>query len=183
MKASQRMRGRWAALGSALLVAAAVAACATGTASNDSAAANAQVVATSVRAWNSHDAAAVAGSFLPDGSFSSPSAGPQPLVGKAIGDFAVGTFAGFPDFKLEIISVTPVDANMVAERYVWSGTWSQPFPAGPLAGARPSGKSVRVAGVSYFVIENGKIRSETAYFDHFALMLQMGLKVEVKPPQ
>jgi steroid delta-isomerase-like uncharacterized protein len=183
MKASQRMRGRWAALGGALLVAAAVAACATGTAGNNSDAANAQIVATAARAWNSHDAAAVAGNFLPDGSFSSPSAGPQPLVGKAIGDFAAGTFAGFPDFQLEIISMTPVDAKTVAERFVWSGTWSQPFPAGPLAGARPSGKSVRVPGVSYFVIENGKIRSETAYFDHLSLVRQMGLKVEVKPPQ
>jgi steroid delta-isomerase-like uncharacterized protein len=186
MKAWQHMRGRWAAVGGALLVSAAVAACATGTPgtpSNDSAAANAQVVATGVRAWNSHDAAAVAGNFLPDGTFSSPSAGPKPLVGKAIGDFAAGTFAGFPDFQLEVISVTPVDAKTVAERFVWTATWSQPFPAGPLAGARPSGQSVRVPGVSYFVIESGKIRSETVYLDHFAVMLQMGLKVDVKPPQ
>ena len=123
------------------------------------------------------------GNFLPDGTFSSPSAGPRPISGKALGDFAAGTFVGFPDFHLEVVSVTPVDAKTVAERFVWSGTWSQPFPGGPLAGARPSGNPVRMPGVSYFVIENGKIRTETAYFDQLSVMMQMGLKVDVKPPQ
>ena len=125
-----------------------------------------------VAAWNNHDAAGVAGAFTPDGFINSPATG-GPARGEAIAQYAGGTFAGFPDFKLEIVNRQSTEHGY-ADEWVIRGSWSGTFPGGPLKGVAPSGKPFVVHGSSFLEYENGKLKSEVLYFDQMSLLAQIG---------
>jgi SnoaL-like domain len=56
------------------------------------------------QAWNGRDAEALVALFAEGGTYSNPDAG-QGLTGEAIGTFAKGVWAAFPDMTLELVSV------------------------------------------------------------------------------
>jgi steroid delta-isomerase-like uncharacterized protein len=124
-------------------------------------------------AWNRHDVAGLTAYFQPNGVYISPEAGR--LSGPALSSWLQGLFAGIPDFKVESVSANPVGDRMIASQWVIKGTWTQPFPGGPLAGAKPTGKSFAVPGASFYEWKDGKIALETAYFDQMALLVQIGV--------
>jgi len=161
-----------------LLVAAIMTGCTSGAAvknaDSDSAAALMQMFGSLKTAWNNHDAAGVASHFAPDGTYSSPASG-GPISGPAIAGFTGGLFAAIPDFHIQVLSAYPVDNTTIAERWVVTGTWTQPFPGGPLMGTPPTGKSFILPGASYLVVANGKISSDTGYFDQMSFLGQLGL--------
>jgi predicted ester cyclase len=126
-----------------------------------------------VAAWNNHDPAGVAGAFSPDGYIDSPVTG-GPARGDAIAQYAGGTFAGFPDFKLEIVNRQPMGDHGYADEWVMKGSWSGTFPGGPLKGVPPSGKPFVVHGSSILEYQNGKLISENVYFDRLSLLGQIG---------
>ncbi|MDQ3197086.1 MAG: hypothetical protein M3Q32_12190, partial [Pseudomonadota bacterium] len=47
-----------------------------------------------------------------------------------------GLFTAIPDFKVELVSVNPVNYHAIAEQAVIKGTWTQPFP--PVRSPAPS---------------------------------------------
>lgn len=124
-------------------------------------------------AWNRHDVAALTAYFEPNGTYIDPGAGR--LSGAALTSWLQSLFAGIPDFKVESLSANPAGNRAIASQWVITGTWTQPFPSGPLAGVKPTGKSFVVPGASFFEWKDGKIASEVAYFDQLALLTQIGV--------
>lgn len=129
-------------------------------------------------AWNAHDVGSVASTFLPDGYLSTPGTEGQ-ARGEAIARYVAGTFTGFPDFKVEIVNRWPIGSHAVADEWVIRGTWTQYFPAGPLAGATPSGKAFVVHGASIREWQDDKLKREDVYYDRMSLLTQIGF---LNPP-
>jgi steroid delta-isomerase-like uncharacterized protein len=123
-------------------------------------------------AWNRHDVAGVVAYFQPNGTYIHPGAGR--LSGPALTAWLQGLFAAIPDFKVDGVSANPAGDRMIASQWVIKGTWTQPFPSGPLAGAKPTGKSFAVPGASFYEWKDGKFASETTYFDQLAFLSQIG---------
>ena len=125
-------------------------------------------------AWNGHDAKAIGAAFQADGTYTSPAAGGT-IPAAGVAGFTQGLFAAMPDFHVNVVSVDPTDDNHVAEQWVVTGTWTQPFPAGPLAGATPTKKAIHLPGSSFIEFKDGKIVSDTLYFDQMAFLTQLGV--------
>lgn len=125
-------------------------------------------------AWNRHDVPAIVSYFQQNGALNNPVAG-GPVSGQAFAGWLQATFAAIPDFKVETVSVNPVGDRMLADQWVIKGTWTQPFPAGPLAGAKPTGKSFAVPGAGFYEWKDGKFVSGTHYMDQMSLLTQMGV--------
>jgi len=125
-------------------------------------------------AWNRHDVAAIVGYYGENGAYHNPSVG-RPLSGAAFAGWLKGLFAAIPDFRVEIVSADPAGDQRLAEQWVITGTWTKPFPAGPLAGAQPTGKSFTVPGAGFLEWKDGKIVSSTQYFDQMAFLTQIGV--------
>lgn len=128
-------------------------------------------------AWNSHDLEALAAYYGKGATYTDPGAGK--VSGPAIIQTIGGLFTAFPDFKVKVVSADPVDADTLAEQWVVTGTWKKPFPGGPLAGAKPSGKSFTVPGASFLEWNDGKIESSIQYYDQMSLLTQIGV---IPPP-
>jgi len=129
-------------------------------------------------AWNRHDVSELVGYFGQDGTLNNPNAG-GPVSGEALAGWLQATFAAIPDFKVQVLSASPIGNDRIADQWVIKGTWTKPFPGGPLAGAKPTGKSFAVPGAGFYEWEDGKIVSGTHYFDQMALLTQMGV---IPPP-
>lgn len=86
-----------------------------------------------------------------------------------------GLFTGIPDFKVQTVSNDMVDESRMAEQWVISGTWTKPFPGGPLAARSLREKSFTVPGASLYEWENGKIKKYDAYYDQMPFLTQIGV--------
>ncbi|HET6781136.1 MAG TPA: ester cyclase [bacterium] len=124
-------------------------------------------------AWNRHDVSALAKYYGQNGTLTNPAAGR--VSGEALKGWLNVLFTGVPDFEVEVVSATPVNDHTLAEQAVIKGTWTQPFPAGPLAGAKPTGKSFSVPLAAFYEWKDGKIISGTHYFDQMAWLTQIGV--------
>jgi predicted ester cyclase len=130
-------------------------------------------------AWNRHDVNALMGYFGSTGSLSSPGAGPDPLSGPALESWLRALFVGIPDFHVEVTSLDLVGEHKVVDQWVISGTWTQPFPSGPLKGAKPTGKPFKVPGAGFYDWRNGRIVKGVNYLDNMSFLAQIGV---VPPP-
>lgn len=128
-------------------------------------------------AWNSHDMQALGAYYAKDATYTDPGTGK--LSGPAIADAVQGLFTAIPDFKVQAVSADPISEDTLAEQWVITGTWTKPFPAGPLAGAKPTGKSFTVPGASFLKWRDGKIQSSIHYYDQMAFLTQIGV---IPPP-
>ena len=75
--------------------------------------------------------------------------------------------SAFPDAKL-VVDDEIFSENKAAARWVYTGTNTGP---GEMP---PTGKSVRIWGISYFRFENGKIAEEWVAFDNQSMLEQLG---------
>jgi steroid delta-isomerase-like uncharacterized protein len=125
-------------------------------------------------AWNMRDPAAVASFFHENGTYMSPAVG-EPVSGPAFTAYLQSLFTGAPDFRVEGVSVGQLDDNRLADQWVASGTWTQPFTHGPLAGLPPTGKSFRFPGSGFLTYKDGKLESVVHYFDNLAFLTQIGV--------
>jgi steroid delta-isomerase-like uncharacterized protein len=128
-------------------------------------------------AWNSHDVQALMAFYGKNGTLNNPGTGK--ISGQAIAQWLGGFFTAIPDFKVKVVSADPVSNHMLAEQWVISGTWEKPFPGGPLAGKKPTGKSFTVPGATFLKWQNDKIVSDTQYYDQMAFLTQIGV---IPPP-
>lgn len=125
-------------------------------------------------AWNRHDPADIAAAFGQGGTFTTPEFGAQPLAGEGIAGYTQGLFIAIPDFQVKVTRVKQTGDGTLAEEWVASGTWTQPFPAGPLAGKPASGKSFVLPGSGFIEIKDGKIAHATHYYDQLGFLTQIG---------
>ena len=125
--------------------------------------------------WNARNAAGIAAAYTPEGTFQSPATG-APLNREAFTGYLGGLFTAMPDFKVTSLRTqVSADGKTITDEWLMEATWTQPFPGGQLAGAPPSGKAVKLPGVSVVQMEQGRIRSYTQYFDNLSFLMQLGV--------
>ncbi|MDG5816005.1 ester cyclase [Chitinispirillales bacterium ANBcel5] len=84
---------------------------------------------------------------------------------------AARMFTGaFPDLTITIGNQYLPDEDVSIIEYTFSGTHK-----GDLEGIRATGKKIAVVACSIIVARNGKIVSESDYYDTMALMSQLGV--------
>jgi steroid delta-isomerase-like uncharacterized protein len=130
-----------------------------------------EVLQGSTKAYNAHDADAVAAFYAEGATYSHPRAG-QNVTGEAIMNFFKAVWAAYPDAKTELGNLGDIGGGLVACQWVWRGTNSGTLPDGNPA----TGRAVTLSGASFVRVEGDKIRSEQVYFDRQDLFEQLGLK-------
>ena len=118
------------------------------------------------RAYDGHDAAAVASHYSDDCVVESPIGGT--VVGRsAVETVAAVSFAAFPDFTIEHQELLVVD-NRVVESAIVSGT-----DTGGFMGLPPTGKPFRVPALLLFTLKDGRIVHERRSYDFSGFLLQL----------
>ncbi len=126
-----------------------------------------------VAAWSQRDQAALVNCFVEGGLYSDPVAGE--LSGSAIGVYAAGLFAAFPDLTIEPIGTSTMAGRTIAFEWRMRGTNN-----GPYRGLPATGKSIDLPGVDVLEVDGDRIRSLRGYFDTRAVPEQLGLQVIVQ---
>jgi steroid delta-isomerase-like uncharacterized protein len=112
-----------------------------------------------VSAWNRHDFAAFDSLLAPDAIHEDIAQGFRGQGPAQIKDFMRAEIEGEPDLNWRLTTV--VDAGpFVAAEWTWTGTFTGDGPSGPVVRQRISGR-----GASIVVIENGRIKRFTDYYD------------------
>lgn len=128
-----------------------------------------------IDAWNTRSPAAITATFVEGGTYTDPVAGS--LTGSAIGAFAAGLFAAFPDLSFEITSNAETGPGVVLE-WTMRGTNS-----GSLRGLPPTGAQIAQPGIDVIRVQGDKIVSVRGYFDRQTMLEQLGLQIVVQPHQ
>ena len=126
-------------------------------------------------AWNGRDPGAIVATFAEGGTYIDPAV-PTPLTGDAIGAYAQGLWAAFPDLAFQIVSVAVNADGLVAAQWLMTGT-----NTGSFNGLPPTGKSVSLPGADFVRVEGDRIRSVQGYFNAGDLPVALGLDVIVQP--
>jgi steroid delta-isomerase-like uncharacterized protein len=132
-----------------------------------------EVVKDANKAYNAHDAEALAATYAEGATYSNPRAG-QGLTGKAIANYAKAVWAAYPDASVELITCGDTGGGLVAVQWVLRGTNTGTLPDGTPA----TGRTITLSGASFTQVEGDKIRSEEIYFDRQNLFEQLGLKAK-----
>jgi steroid delta-isomerase-like uncharacterized protein len=121
-------------------------------------------------AWNAHDPDAVAAVFAED-ALTREAGSHELAVGRqAVRERAARLFAAFPDLRLERVTLV-IDGQRHADRWVMSGTHT-----GQLMGLPPTGRSVRVDGATFTVMnDDGLVAEDHHYMDLAGLLTQLGM--------
>jgi len=129
-----------------------------------------------IEAWNTRSPAAITETFLEGGTYTDPVTN-GPLTGAAIGGFAEGLFASFPDLSFEITSNAETGTGVVLE-WTMRGT-----NTGSLRGLPPTGVRIAQQGIDLIRVSGDKVVSVRGYFDRQTMLEQLGLQVVVQPHQ
>ncbi len=99
----------------------------------------------------------------------------QPLSQTETNQFWPTWFAAFAEMDYEVTRTIAAE-NVVVTQWTFTGTQSNPLGAPvfdpPL---EPTGKTIRLRGVSVFDIEGGLIQQETMYIDLATLWVELGV--------
>ncbi len=121
------------------------------------------------RAWNAHDAEAVAAVFAEDAVIRDV-APTEPVRGReAIRERVAGMIAAFPDLELRQLDlVVGADAN--ADRWVFSGTHR-----GEFLGLAATGRRIEVEGATFSRFDAaGLVVEDVNFWDVPSLLAQLG---------
>ena len=129
-----------------------------------------------IDAWNIRSPAAINEMFVEGGTYTDP-VSKGTLTGAAIGGFAGGLFASFPDLTFEITSNEETASGVVLE-WTMRGT-----NTGSLSGLPPTGAQIAQPGIDLIRVSGDKVLSVRGYFDRQTMLDQLGLQVVVQPHQ
>jgi steroid delta-isomerase-like uncharacterized protein len=123
------------------------------------------------QAIQDHDVDGAVQLLDPDVDFYAPAA--QFKGTEAVRPFLQGYVDGFPDARFELSNVfASGDRAMVEARYVGTNTGAMQSPTGEMP---PTGKSVDLPFATAFLIRDGRIAEQHAYWDQMAFLGQLGL--------
>jgi steroid delta-isomerase-like uncharacterized protein len=130
-----------------------------------------EVVKDYLAAWNAHDIARAGSFFADDVTYYDASVG-TPVTGKDAA--TTGVVASFinavPDCKWEMLGDPIVQGDMVAFQWRFSGTntggWGD--------GTEASGKSFMFMGATVISVKDGKITTQSDYYDALGFFKQLG---------
>jgi steroid delta-isomerase-like uncharacterized protein len=112
-----------------------------------------------VSAWNHHDFVAIDRLVAPDGIHDDIPNAVHAQGPNQVKDFMKSIIAQEPDFKWHIDRVMVSGSTVVAE-WRWTATFTGEGPYGPAKDLPISGR-----GASIVVVENGRIKKLTDYYD------------------
>jgi len=121
-------------------------------------------------AWNAHDVEKLLSFFTDDIVYDDVPIGKAYRGKKEVKDFAISTFANFPDFKLEM-KPSFIAGDQAAGEWVMSGT----FANSNIPGMPATGKSFSIPGASVTEFRGGKISRNADYWNMAAFLQQVGL--------
>jgi steroid delta-isomerase-like uncharacterized protein len=120
--------------------------------------------------WNAHDAPGLARFFANGATYRDAAYPDNAATGQdAIVERARMILGGFSDAKLEVVSIS-VDGNRVCSEWRFSGTHDGVFLGVPASGLSVDNLGATVAEVD----EDGKVVSETAYYDNARFFAETG---------
>ena len=118
-------------------------------------------------AWDAHDPQAINALYAEDGTYRD-SATDGALTGSAIGDYAAGLFAVFPDLKLDLISQHTTRTGEIAVPWLLHGTQRGAF--GDIA---PTGRTIVLRGCDYITVVGDKLQTVYGLFNASELVEQL----------
>jgi steroid delta-isomerase-like uncharacterized protein len=89
---------------------------------------------------------------------------------QAVRDFFSELFGAFPDFQIEMLNVVGDDTHAVVQWHA-HGT----FTGAPFQGIHATGRSVELRGCDVMKFDDGKLRSNTIYYDGLTFARQIGM--------
>jgi steroid delta-isomerase-like uncharacterized protein len=134
-----------------------------------------EITARYIDAWNARSPEGIAGMFHEQGTYSDPVTNGK-LTGPAIGAFAAGLFAAFPDLGFEVIGNAESASGSVVLEWTMRGT-----NTGSFRGLPPTGARIALSGVDLVRVSGEKILSLQGFFDRQTMLEQLGLQVVVQP--
>ena len=130
------------------------------------------------QALSKRDAEAAISLYAPDAVAYDPFY-PEPLRGKALREDNEVFFRGFPDLRVDILTVIEKDDSTGALEMRFSGTNTGPMGTPQGSEMPPTNKRVDLRGAAFIRLDrNGKIVEERRYYDTSAMMRQLGLMPE-----
>ena len=127
------------------------------------------------RAWSTQDVPLFLSLFADDARYCDVALDKVLDGREAIRTFFEGTFATFPDFKMEI-GRSAVTADAAAGEWIMSGTF-----LGESFGEPPTGKSFRVQGCCFMRFVDGLIVEHKDYWNPAAFDRQVKIKPGTMP--
>jgi steroid delta-isomerase-like uncharacterized protein len=130
------------------------------------------VVKAYVAAWNAHDSAKAAGYFADKVVYYDASIG-KPVEGKEAAKTGVidNFLNAVPDAKWAMKGEVVVQGDRAAFEWEFTGTntgaWAD--------GTKATGKTFAITGASVFTVKDGKIATQSDYYDALGLYKQLGL--------
>jgi len=112
-----------------------------------------------ISAWNHHDFAAFDRLLAPDGIHEDIAAGFRGEGPAQVKDFMRDMLKAQPDLEWKVTSIIE-SGPIVAAEWTWTSTFTGDSPSGPVVAKRIFGRGASVA-----VIENGRIKRFTDYYD------------------
>ena len=86
-------------------------------------------------------------------------------------------FVAFPEMDLEVIRTIAAD-EVVVTQWIFTGTNSGPLESMfGVTRIEPTGNTVRLRGVTFLDIHEGRIIKETTYFDVATLLIELGVRL------
>jgi steroid delta-isomerase-like uncharacterized protein len=129
-----------------------------------------ELIAAYESALNAHDPEAVAALYTDDATVTEAVQDGSTFNGRdAIEAWIAANFAGIPDLTVTTESVVS-EGNRIAWAWVYHGSYT-----GEYSGLPPGqGQQITLPGASFLDLREGKIASETIYFDNRAFLTQVG---------
>jgi steroid delta-isomerase-like uncharacterized protein len=112
-----------------------------------------------VSAWNHHDFAAFDKVLAADAIHDDLGYGFHGQGTAQIKEFMREVLKAEPDYDWRLMKIIASGSDVVAE-WTWTATYTGDSPSGPVVGQRISGR-----GVAVVIIENGRIKRFTDYYD------------------
>jgi steroid delta-isomerase-like uncharacterized protein len=119
-------------------------------------------------AWAEHEPERLDELFTENGIYEDVPSGDTYTGPAEIKEYLSSVFSWAPDLTMKLTSVA-VSGDTVVTEWTMQGTQTGPFDGFPATGNRFS-----VRGASVTVLENGKIRRNTDYYDMATFLLQLG---------
>ena len=114
-------------------------------------------------AWNARDAARLAGTFRPGGTYEDPSTG-GPLEPGPLQHYAGALWTAFPDLTFEEVDYRETAPGEIVFRWIMRGT-----NRGSLRGLPPTGATIALPGVDLIVAHEDGVERVQGYFDRATL--------------
>lgn len=102
--------------------------------------------------------------------------GTEPLTHPEITDFWKSWFEAFPEMDYHVTRTIAAE-NVVVTQWTFIGTNSGPIPPILASQDEPTGKTVRLRGVSIYDVSGGLIQRETNYMDLGTLLVELGIQL------